>query len=62
MEEDLGRSEEGRVSVESQNLILLSCGICFVCLISDVLMALRLDVPTASAINNVDVGVGDSGE
>lgn len=59
---DLKPREGGkRVSVESQiltePLILLSCGISFVCLISDVLIALSLDVLTANVISNVDVCV-----
>jgi len=62
MDKDLKPSGEGkRVCVESQiltePLILLSCGICFVCLISDVLIALRLDVLTANVISDVDVCV-----
>ncbi len=60
MDKDLKPSEGGkRISVESQiltePLILLSCGICFVCLISDVLMALRLDLLIACLISDFGV-------
>lgn len=62
MDKDLKPSEGGkRVTAESQILtvllILLSCGICFVCLISDVLMALRQDVLIAGIISDIDVCV-----